>query len=272
MSNTKLDTFIKTAEKLGKWFRVAYLTILPAYILIASFYRGIPPLAEARTFQSIIIGLIISFVISVLLLLVEFGISTWDKSTTKLANYLKRYPVIRRVIVFPLFFATVILGVNIGFFHWQLDNLSRVVFIVYAVIAFPAALLSILVDEKARKLVRLSKHITPELIVSNPQAAIETAFTYFEDYLRNKLGVGAEVYGEELINLAFGKDGKLIYSEVDNENRGVRNFISGAYSTFRNPRKHRVIQDDEKTTLIIIDIIELLIKIVDESKDRVIIP
>jgi len=189
----------------------------------------------------------------VLLLLLNFGISAWDKSTTKLAKYLKRYPTIRLVVVFPLFFATAILGINIGFFHWQWDSLSRVIFVTYSVVIFPAALLSILIDEKTRILVRLSKHITPELIVSNPQAAIESAFTYFEDYLRKRLGVGAQIYGEELINLAFGKDGKLIFSDVDNENKGVRNFVSGAYATFRNPRKHGVVQDDEKTVLIIIE-------------------
>ena len=255
-------------EKWNKWFRLAYLIILPIYVLVTSFYKGIRPIAEARTFQSIGFGLILAGLVLVLLLLFDFGISAWDKSTTWLANFLKKYPNARRVIIAPLFISTILLGINIGFFHWQWDEISRVIFVGYAVVALPAALLSILFDEKTRRLIKLSKQITPELIGNNPQAAIESAFTYFEDYLRKKLGFGAEIYGEELINLAFGNGGKLIYSEVDNENRGARNFISGTYATFRNPRKHRIVQDDEKTVLIIIDMVELLIKIVDESKDQ----
>lgn len=265
MNNAKKQTLI---EKLEKWFRIAYLITLPVYALLASFYKGILPYAEPQTPQSLFIGLLLAFVALILLLLIDLGFSAWDKSTTWLSKFLKKYPQARRVAVIPLAVASLVLGINITFLHWQLDNLSRVIFFIYVVVIFPAALLSILVDEKTRKLVRLSKHITPELIESNPQAAIESAFTYFEDYLRKRLKVGVEIYGEELINLAFGKDGKLVYSEVDNENKGVRNFISGAYATFRNPRKHRIVEDDEKTILIIIDIVEILIKIVDETKDR----
>jgi len=42
--------------------------------------------------------------------------------------------------------------------------------------------------------------ITPELIRHNYQAAIQYAFTVFEDRLRARIGVGPEVFGEGLIN------------------------------------------------------------------------
>jgi len=43
--------------------------------------------------------------------------------------------------------------------------------------------------------------------------------------------------------------------------------LSGAYATFRNPRMHRLIEDNEQSIIAIITIVDLLIKIVDEAKD-----
>lgn len=268
MNDSKKISLKDKFEKWLKWIRIGYLTLIPVYVFIVAIYKGIPPYSEPKSIQSIILGIFLAFFVFAILFFADFGISAWDKSTTWLAKFMRKYPVARRVAVIPLAIATPILGVNISFLHWQLDSVTRVIFFVYTVIIFPAAILSIIKDERVREYVRLSKQITPELISSNSQAAIENAFTYFEDYLRKRLDVTPQIYGEELINLAFGKDGKLLHSEVDNENKGVRNFVSGAYATFRNPRKHRVVQDDEQMTHIIINIVESLIKIVDESKDR----
>jgi len=160
------------------------------------------------------------------------------------------------------------LAVYISVFFWPWDSLSRVMFFIYFGVFLPAALFSMLKEEKLRGETRLSNQTTPELIASKPQAAIEHAFTLFEDHLRKRLNVGSDVYGDVLINMAFGQNAKLIYSDVENENKGVRNFVAGTYATFRNPRKHRVIEDDEQTVFALIKTIELLFKIVDESKDR----
>ncbi len=112
-----------------------------------------------------------------------------------------------------------------------------------------------------------TKLITPELVKQNSQAAVQQMFVLFEDCLRNRIGAGPELYGENLINKAFGKErGVLAYGETPAEQQGVRNLISGAYATFRNPRMHRLIKDDEETVLAIIALIDLLNKIVDEAK------
>jgi uncharacterized protein (TIGR02391 family) len=114
----------------------------------------------------------------------------------------------------------------------------------------------------------LQKHITPELIETKPQAAIEHAFTLFEDNLRRRINVGPDIYGEELINRAFGKNGTLSYGEVAGEDIGVRNLMAGAYATFRNSRKHRLTQDDEMSALSIIQLIDLMIVLTEDSKAR----
>lgn len=112
-----------------------------------------------------------------------------------------------------------------------------------------------------------AKLITSELIKNNPQAAIQQIFTLFEDRLRKRIGATPEQYGENLINVAFGNHGILSYGETPAEQIGVRNLLSGAYATFRNPRMHRLIEDNEQFIIAIITIVDILIKIVDEAKD-----
>lgn len=103
---------------------------------------------------------------------------------------------------------------------------------------------------------------------SNPQSAIQQSFTIFEDYLRHKIGADVSVYGEDLINKAFGKEGELVYSDISAEQQGVRNLFSGTYATFRNPNMHRIIREDENRALAIISLIYLLFDLVNNSKRK----
>lgn len=112
-----------------------------------------------------------------------------------------------------------------------------------------------------------AKLITSELIKKNPQAAIQQIFTLFEDRLRKRIGAPPEQFGENLINAAFGSHGILTYGETPAEQIGVRNLLAGAYATFRNPRMHRLIEDNQQTVIAIITIVDLLIKIVDGAKE-----
>jgi uncharacterized protein (TIGR02391 family) len=114
---------------------------------------------------------------------------------------------------------------------------------------------------------RQAKLITCELVRQNQQAAIQQIFTLFEDCLRQRIGVGPELYGEQLISAAFGNKGVLTYGETPAEQAGIRNLLSGAYATFRNPRMHRMIEDNEGTTLAIITMVDLLINIIGEAQN-----
>lgn len=86
----------------------------------------------------------------------------------------------------------------------------------------------------------IQTQIRYDLVRNSPQSAVQLAFALFEDHLRNKVGVGPETYGEDLINTAFAKDGRLVYSPLPAEQLGARNLCSGAYATLRNPRMHRL--------------------------------
>jgi len=113
-----------------------------------------------------------------------------------------------------------------------------------------------------------ANHLHYEQVRQSPQAAIQLAFALLEEYVRDKIGVGPEVFGEELVNMAFGKEGRLTYGEVPAEQIGARNLISGVYATLRNPRMHRILKDDEHTAITVISLVDLLMKIVDEAKPK----
>lgn len=75
------------------------------------------------------------------------------------------------------------------------------------------------------------------------------------------------MYGEELINGAYGKHGALIFIQNgENKNLHVRNLFSGAYSLFRNPRQHRIVEDDVNSAEAIINLLSLLVSIIEESE------
>ncbi len=110
--------------------------------------------------------------------------------------------------------------------------------------------------------------LTPAFVTQHSQAALQYAFTLFEDHLRQRIGAGQEVYGESLINEAFGNRGCLTYGATQAEDTGVRNLMSGAYATFRNPYMHRIIGNDDKIVSTILTLIDLLVRLVNDAKDR----
>lgn len=101
----------------------------------------------------------------------------------------------------------------------------------------------------------------------NPQAIVQYAFTSFESHLRKRIGAGSELYGENLINQAYGGNGNLSYGAVPSERVGARNFMSGAYAVFRNPRMHRTVEENEQMAVKLLVLVDLLIKLVDESEN-----
>jgi hypothetical protein len=112
------------------------------------------------------------------------------------------------------------------------------------------------------------EHISYSDVRKNPQAIAQLAFTLFETHLRKRIGAGPELYGENLINRAYGGNGDLSYGAVQSERVGTRNLLSGAYAVFRNPRMHRSIEENEQMAVKLLALVDLLIWIVDESEDK----
>lgn len=101
-----------------------------------------------------------------------------------------------------------------------------------------------------------SSKISLDDIKRNPQASIQHAFTLLESQVRNKINANSDLFGEALINAAFGNNGSLVFGETPAEQLGVRNFVSGAYATFRNPRMHREVKDNEQEALELLAMID----------------
>lgn len=114
----------------------------------------------------------------------------------------------------------------------------------------------------------LFSNISYDDIKRHPQASVQSAFSHFESVLRNRIGALPELYGEALINAAYANNGMLEFGETTAEQLGTRNFISGAYATLRNPRMHRIVADDAEKALNIIFVVDMMIKIVEESKKK----
>lgn len=114
-----------------------------------------------------------------------------------------------------------------------------------------------------------SNKISLDDIKRNPQASIQHAFTLLETQVRNKLNANSDLFGEALINAAFGANGSLVFGETPAEQLGVRNFVSGAYATFRNPRMHREVKDNEQEALQLLAMIDLIMVIVEKATVKI---
>jgi hypothetical protein len=108
----------------------------------------------------------------------------------------------------------------------------------------------------------------PTLLTNLPQAAVQYAFTHFEDMLRQRIGAGPEIYGLGLISEAFGKNGVLTYGATDAECARTRDFLVGAYGLFRNPRGHRLVEDYTGLALSLITVVALMMRIVEDAEVR----
>lgn len=222
---------------------VVFLGVL-AWILAAAFVKQGPVmegvmdslLVWIRKYENQAFGLLLAFFLAFVLLSVGWAISIFSETPEETVTFIKST-----------------FGYEIGFL------ILTICWLLLVVLAK--------MQNEPRLTEDLGKLISPEFIEQQPQAAIEHAFTFFEHTLRNRVNPDSGLYGESLINEAFGSSGKLAYSAVKNEQQGIRNLMSGAYAMFRNPRKHRLIEDDKLKTRAIIVLVDLLTHLVVEIND-----
>ena len=100
------------------------------------------------------------------------------------------------------------------------------------------------------------------------QQAIFAAMLTIETSVREAAGYGSKMFGTNLMNNAFGKDGPLRDPKANEaEEEGVRNLFSGTIAAYKNPRSHRKVEmDNEMEVMEIIILASHLLYIVD-SRD-----
>jgi len=259
-------------EKLFSWYSI-FNKLLPwlvaLYALVAGIYKGIKSTTTSEMVTSILAGLIAGLFVILTSFAIDFGLNILDKSTDWLSGHVRKYPYARLWIIFPnilfAFYASYLV-----FRYLQIDLSLRAFISIYLIWILPSALISIIRDDMSRERARLSKEVSREIRIQNPQAAVENAFTHFEDHLLKRISGNSNLYGNKLIKAAFeGEKSKLVYkSDGKDYTTHLYNLMSGAYSIFRNPRHHKIIEDGEQKAQAIISVVELLIEFVDSSEER----
>ncbi|HCI52343.1 MAG TPA: hypothetical protein DE312_03255 [Gallionella sp.] len=85
---------------------------------------------------------------------------------------------------------------------------------------------------------RLKDAVTPLMNGGHYDSAIRKVFVILTDRLRRAFGVNTEIDGEELVNLVFGKGGKIPVSLDDSQKQAFRNLVCGFYGVYRNRFAH----------------------------------
>ena len=108
----------------------------------------------------------------------------------------------------------------------------------------PTALKSLISQssESAHLDQRLSDAITPLIEGKHYDSAIRKTFVLLTDRLRRSFGVQEEFDGDNLVNLVFGKGGKVPVALDDAKKQAFRNLISGFYGVFRNRFTHNDVE------------------------------
>ncbi|OJA59343.1 hypothetical protein BGV69_09125 [Burkholderia ubonensis] len=96
-------------------------------------------------------------------------------------------------------------------------------------------------------------------------SAVRKVFVVMTDRLRRAFGVTESIDGEDLVNVVFGKGGKIPVALDDSQKQAMRNLISGFYGVYRNRFAHNDVEPDlaqartiiEMANTIILDIEEL---------------
>ena len=102
--------------------------------------------------------------------------------------------------------------------------------------------------------------------------AIRRASVVLEERLKKAVeGTGAEnlQYGASLVRYALAKDtGKLVISDIFNEQDGVFQLFSGAFAFVRNPPAHKKVQYTELEAWQTISLIDYLLLLLRQAKPR----
>lgn len=200
---------------------------------------------------------------------IEIILNFWQSIISKLLVFFGKHPSIRIWFILPGVIGSILFPVyNLS--NWKMEVTLFLLIVLYLVFLLPAALISLLRDDMRFEKTQLGKEISRNMQAQNPQAAIGHAFTYFENQLKERIPNSTNLYGRRLIQFAFeGNNSHLVYiSDGKDRTADLFNLILGAYSLFRNPRHHKIVNDDPATAQTLLPFIELLIKFVDESEER----
>src|SRR5690606_22201217 len=89
---------------------------------------------------------------------------------------------------------------------------------------------------------RLRDEVLPLVQGAHYDSAVRKCFVVLTDRLRRAFGIKDGLDGEELVNLVFGKGGKIPVALDDGRKQAFRNLISGFYGVYRHRYAHNGLQ------------------------------
>jgi hypothetical protein len=101
--------------------------------------------------------------------------------------------------------------------------------------------------------------------------AIRRASVVLEERLKKAVGTGGDKlqYGGALVRYALAEDtGKLVISDISNEQKGVFELFSGAFAFVRNPPAHKKMQYTELEAWQTISLIDYLLLLLRQARPR----
>lgn len=106
---------------------------------------------------------------------------------------------------------------------------------------------------------RLKDGVLPLVNGGHYDSAVRKVFVVLTDRLRRTFGVTEEIDGEDLVNLVFGKGGKIPVALDDAKKQALRNLISGFYGVYRNRFAHNDVLPDLAQTRAILEMANTII-------------
>lgn len=99
-------------------------------------------------------------------------------------------------------------------------------------------------------------------------SAVMQAFKAIEIMTREKIGATPDVFGERLLKKAFNPDDGILTDRKlpKSEQNALLNYITGAFSFYRNSSSHRDVELDFVTTFDRIAVASDLLKIIEDAE------
>jgi len=89
---------------------------------------------------------------------------------------------------------------------------------------------------------RLKDAVMPLVHGNHYDSAIRKCFVILTDRLRRAFGIKDPLDGEDLVNVVFGKGGKIQIAIDEGRKQAFRNLISGFYGVYRNRYAHNEVE------------------------------
>lgn len=111
---------------------------------------------------------------------------------------------------------------------------------------------------------RLKDGVLPLIQGGHYDSAVRKVFVVLTDRLRRAFGVAEDMDGEDLVNLVFGKGGKIPVALEESKKQAMRNLISGFYGVYRNRFAHNDVEPDLGQTRAILEMANTIILDIEE--------